>query len=84
VGEMSVPPPLRHNQQIPNQSVQAPNANCSYVNDMANSSSVNDMFKVVAMTLQQIMRELSGAESEGDRIMAITKIVLKLMKQNGR
>jgi hypothetical protein len=29
------------------------------------------------------MRDLSGAEEEEDRIMAITKIVLKLMKQNG-
>jgi hypothetical protein len=71
---MSVPPPLRYNQEVPSQSVQAPNAN---------SSSVNDMFKVVALTFQQIMRELSGAKSEEDRIMAITKLVLKLMKQNG-
>jgi hypothetical protein len=30
------------------------------------------------------MTELSGAESEEDRKMVITKIVLKLMKQNGR
>jgi hypothetical protein len=33
---------------------------------------------------QQIMTELSGAESEEDRIMAITRTVLKLMKQNDR
>jgi hypothetical protein len=33
------------------------------------------------MILQQIMTELTGAKSEEDRIMAITKIVLKLMKQ---
>jgi hypothetical protein len=41
------------------------------------------MFKVVAMIFQQIVTELNQAESEEDRIMAITKIVLKLMKQNG-
>jgi hypothetical protein len=29
------------------------------------------------------MTELNGAESEDDRIMATTKTVLKLMKQNG-
>jgi hypothetical protein len=41
------------------------------------------MFIVFAVPFQQVMRVLNGAESEGDRIMAITKIVLKLMKQNG-
>jgi hypothetical protein len=44
---------------------------------------VDDMFKVVIMIFQQIMTELNGAESEEDRIMAITKTVLKLVKQNG-
>jgi hypothetical protein len=68
------PPPSKHNQQIPSQSLQAPNAN---------SSSLNDMFKVVATILQQIMTELSGSESEEDRIVAMTNIVFKLMKQNG-
>jgi hypothetical protein len=48
-----------------------------------NSSSPNNMFRVVAMVFQQIMTQLNGVESEEDRIMAITKIVLKLMKQNG-
>jgi hypothetical protein len=76
MGEMSALPPLRHNQQqVPSQSVQAPNAN---------SSSLNDMFTVVATIFQQIMTQLSGAESEEDRILAITKIVLKLVKKNGR
>jgi hypothetical protein len=65
---------LKLSQQVPS-SVQAPNAN---------SLSVNDMFKVVATMFQQVMTELSGAKSEEDRIMVITKIVLKLMKQNGR
>jgi hypothetical protein len=41
------------------------------------------MFKVVATVFQQIMTLLNAAESEEDRIMAITKIVLKFMKQNG-
>jgi hypothetical protein len=41
------------------------------------------MFKVVAKIFQQIITELNGAESEEDRIMDITKIVLKLIKLNG-
>jgi hypothetical protein len=64
---------MRHSQQVPSQSVQVPNAN---------SSSVNDIFKVVTTIVEQIIRELSGAKSEEDRTMAITKILLKLMKQN--
>jgi hypothetical protein len=72
---MSVPTHLRHNQQqAPSQSVQTPDAN---------SSSVKDMFTVVTTAFQQIMTELNGAESE-DRTVAITKIVFKLLKQNGR
>jgi hypothetical protein len=75
VGEMSAPPLLRHNQQhVPSQSVQAPNAN-SFICGCHVQSSHNDMSAVT---------ELNGAESEEDRIMSITKIVLKLMKQNGR
>jgi hypothetical protein len=42
------------------------------------------MFTVDVTIFRQIMTELSGAQTEEDRIMAITKIVLKLMKQNGR
>jgi hypothetical protein len=66
-------PPLRHNQQVPSQSIQTSNVN---------SSSPNDRFKVVTIVLWQIMTELNRAKSEEDRIMAIIKIVLKLMKQN--
>jgi hypothetical protein len=33
------------------------------------------MLKVVATIFQQIMRELNGAESEGDRTVAITETV---------
>jgi hypothetical protein len=38
------------------------------------------MLTVVATVFQHIMKEVSGAESEEDRIMAITKIALKLVK----
>jgi uncharacterized tellurite resistance protein B-like protein len=40
------------------------------------------MFKVATL-VQQIMTELSGAVSEEDKIVAITKIVLKIMKHDG-
>jgi uncharacterized tellurite resistance protein B-like protein len=41
------------------------------------------MFKVVTNVFQLIMTELNGAEPEDDRIMAITKIVLKVIEQDG-
>jgi hypothetical protein len=37
------------------------------------------MFTAVAKIFQQILTELSGAEVQEQRIMVITKIVLKLM-----
>jgi hypothetical protein len=40
------------------------------------------MFKV-ATAVQQMMTELNEVVSEGDKIVAITKIVLKLVDQNG-
>jgi hypothetical protein len=40
------------------------------------------MFKV-ATIVQQIMTELNGAVTEEKKIVAITKIILNLMKQNG-
>jgi hypothetical protein len=40
------------------------------------------MLKVVATVFQQIMTQLNRAESEQDRRVAITKIVLKLIKKN--
>jgi hypothetical protein len=46
---------------------------------MQTVASLNGMFKVVATVFQHTMTELSGAEPQEDRIMAITKIVLKLM-----
>jgi hypothetical protein len=40
------------------------------------------MFIAVVTIFQQIMTDLSEAESENDRIVVVTKAVLKLMKQN--
>jgi hypothetical protein len=40
------------------------------------------MLRVVT-EVQQIMTEFNGAVSEEDKIVAITKIVLNLMKQDG-
>jgi hypothetical protein len=42
---------------------------------------MDDMLKVISV-VQQIMTELSAAVSEDEKIVAITKIVLKLMKEN--
>jgi hypothetical protein len=60
-------------QQKTSQSVQASNVN---------SVSLDNMFRV-ATIVQQIMTEFSVGASEEDTIVAITKIVLSLMKQNG-
>jgi hypothetical protein len=40
------------------------------------------MFRVVT-AVEQIMTEFNGAVSEEDKIVAITKSVLNLMKQDG-
>jgi hypothetical protein len=48
-----------------------------------NSSSLNNMFKVAAI-VQQIMTELNGAVTEEQKIVVITRIVLNVMKDNGR
>jgi hypothetical protein len=42
----------------------------------------DNMLKVVTI-VQQIMTEVSGAQSQEEQIVAITIIVLKLMNQNG-
>jgi hypothetical protein len=47
-----------------------------------NSQPLDDMLRVVTV-VQQIMTEFNGAVSEEDKIVAITKIVLNLMNQNG-
>jgi hypothetical protein len=49
---------------------------------IVNSQPLDNMLRVVSV-VQQIMTEFSGALSEEDKIVAITKIVLKLMNQNG-
>jgi hypothetical protein len=66
-------PTVQPHTQNTGQSVKAPTVN---------SSSLDDMFKV-ATVVQQIMTELNGAVSEEDKIVAITKIVLSLMKRDG-
>jgi hypothetical protein len=47
-----------------------------------NSLPLDNMLRAITV-VQQIMTELSGAVSKQDQIMAITKIVLNLMEQNG-
>jgi hypothetical protein len=60
-------------QQETGQSVQVPSVN---------SQPLDNMLKAVTV-IQQIMTEFNAALSEEDKIVAITKIVLNLMKQNG-
>jgi hypothetical protein len=67
----SVPAPVQ--EQETGQSVQAP---------PVSSQTFDNMLKVVTVG-QQIMTEVSGALSEEEKIVAITKIVLNLMIQNG-
>jgi hypothetical protein len=65
---------MRHNQQqAQSQSVQSPNAN---------SSSVNDVLKLVANVFQPTVTEHNVAKSGEDRTLIITKIVLTFMKPN--
>jgi hypothetical protein len=71
--KQSVPTPTPAPQQETGQSVQTPHVN---------SQPLDNMLRV-ATVVQQIMTEFNGAVSEEDKIVAITKIVLNLMKQNG-
>jgi hypothetical protein len=64
---------LRVRQQNKGQSIQTPTVN---------SSPLDNMLRVVTV-VQQIMTEVNCAVSEEQKIVAITKIVLNLMKQNG-
>jgi hypothetical protein len=50
---------------------------------LVTGSSLDDMFKVTTV-VQQIMTELNEAVSEEEKIVAFSKIGLKLMKQNGQ
>jgi hypothetical protein len=47
------------------------------------SSSINNDTLKVSIAVQQIMTELSEAESETEKLMVFTKMVFNLMKQNG-
>jgi hypothetical protein len=49
----------------------------------ANNLSLNKMFMVVVTVVHQIMTESNGAVLEEAEILAITKVVLILMEQNG-
>jgi hypothetical protein len=72
--EQSVPAPTPQQRQQPTgQSVPAQNVNNEHL---------DNMLRVVTI-VQQIMTEFNGAVSEEEKIVAITKIVLNLMKQNG-
>jgi hypothetical protein len=72
-GRNECPPPfLYYQQQVPSHPAQAPNANIS---------SLNDMFKEVAMIFLQIMTEINGTESEEEKQWPSHKFVLKLMKK---
>jgi hypothetical protein len=69
-----VPAPAQQSiHQATGQSVQAAGVN---------SASLDNMFRV-ASVVQQIMTGLNNAVSEEQKIVAITKIVMKLMNSNG-
>jgi hypothetical protein len=68
---VSVPLP-QHNHQPTGQLVRARNVN---------SEPLDNMLSVVTVVLQ-IMTEFNGSVSEEAKIVAITKIVFNLMKQN--
>jgi hypothetical protein len=70
--KLSVPTPTSAPQPKTGQSVQIPHVNCQPLDNILG----------VVTVVQQIMTEFSGAMSEEDKIGAITKIVLNLMKQN--
>jgi hypothetical protein len=74
--ELRVPVALpQQEQQKAGHSFRAPNIN---------SLSQDKILKVVVTVVQQIMTESIGAMLEAARILAITKIVLNLMEQNGQ
>jgi hypothetical protein len=71
--EPRVPVPLHQHEQYAGQSVGAPNVNSLLLD--------NSMLRIVA-AVQQFMTEFNGAMSEEKKIVAITKTVSNLMKQN--
>lgn len=75
VDKAGILPPRRQQQENkqPGHSAQAKNVN---------RLSLNHTFKL-ATVVQKIMRELSAAVAEEDKIMANTNIIINLMKQSG-
>jgi hypothetical protein len=74
VAEMGTPAPAMVQQHKESgQSAQASNGNSAFL---------DNMFRV-ASVVQQIMTGLNDAVSEEQKIVAITKIVMKLMSSNG-
>jgi hypothetical protein len=71
--EPRVTVPLNQNEQHAGLSVGAPNVNSLPLD--------NSMLRTVA-AVQQLMTEFNGAVPEEEKIVAITKIVLNLIKQN--
>jgi hypothetical protein len=69
------PPPLQ--QHLPQQEIQRTGLSVE-----APSSTNNDTL-IAVIIVQQILTEFGEAESEKDKIMVITEMILKLMKQNG-
>jgi hypothetical protein len=64
----------QHEQQTTGQSVRAPNVN---------SLPLDKMLKVVVTAVQRVMTKFNGAVLEEANIVAVTKIVLNVMEQNG-
>jgi hypothetical protein len=70
-----VPAPLpQHAQQKTGQTAWAPNVN---------NLPLDKTLKLLVILVEQIMTESNGDVSDEAKILAITKIVLKLMEQNG-
>jgi hypothetical protein len=72
VGKRSVPAPVRRKDA--GQSVPATNVN---------SSPLDNMLRLVTV-VQQITTQFNGAWSDEEKVVAITKIVLNLLKPNGQ
>jgi hypothetical protein len=73
--EPRIPAPLhQHKQQATGQSAGTPNVNSLPPDNTS-------MLRTVTV-VQQFMTEFNGAVSEEEKTVAITKIVLNLMKQN--
>jgi hypothetical protein len=72
--EVKLSTPASGQQKKVGQSVRAPTVN---------SQPLDNMLRVVTV-VQQSMEEFNDALSEEEKIMAITKILLNLMNQNGQ